>query len=1763
MNPFAVSREVESDYKAFLRSNFRASDSKLRLAFAEALDEPNFLIREPYVSLAAPFELGPSLGQLGLAPEIERRLLDVVFTREPRRPYRHQTDGATRIREGLHTIVATGTGSGKTEAFLMPIIDYAYRHREEPGPKALLLYPMNALAIDQKKRIGDLCRGLGVSYGVYVGSTDRGVGKRPSDAPDEERCTREEFETSPPDLFLTNYQMLEYMLLRNDGRRIFGKHHIQFIVLDEVHSYRGTLGADVALLLRRLKGTLAAANATRSSIVFVGTSATLQKDPDGKRDPAEGVAEFFSRLIGEPTDRSCVITETTTRSARASDQLPPSPAISRAELDTIDLNSEADVRTLAARIQGSEPAEDSLRRLAHAPIAQFLRDRLDSPRGLAAIADDLEQIPERAGVLREHVETEIEATILLGPLFPTDVPQVLPRIHRFVRGMPALLRCVNGECGKLVKEGMVVCPDCGARVKPLLLCRDCGQDYLIYREGDGRTERPQLCFRVDEQRLIQAEDEGSKGVDTATGGAEEAADEEDTGAPGLDEETAHEEEPQLVSGLLERLIERCGGELRLCPKCGAPNEPNADACRADGCGHALNASDVGYMWDRESTCPVCDARYTRGKVLRGLKLSNSPAVAWITRAGMHALPETERKFLIFCDSRQDAAHQARYITGLENQLFARRAIVSALKEAGMPLDMKALAEGLVKAMHRANRFDFNPRTAAGQIRALKLATGVLLGLFVYEAKRRDSLERLGLARVEYPLLTDVVEDSRFAVLCSQLGLASAELLSLVAQVLDAMRTSAGAYLDAIPKAQEDPLREYLSRYTQKASPVGNLAREYGLALARGVGQPVVYADPGEPGRRERAAFTVSPIYGKSTGGPLRALLSRLNLSTDERLEAACSIVQILLDHKLLRYADVGRGKVRTSGLSVPLTAIEVRLADSQAACALCSTIVGNGKAGDRCPKPRCQGRLTTPTMLANSENADVRIVLADESVTLHAEEHSAAIGAEKRDEIETSFQSKRSTENPDPVNVLACTPTLEVGVNIGALEAVAMRNVPPSPANYAQRAGRTGRQTRMGIVHTFAQPRPHDGYFFDHPGEMIAGEIPPPRFNLDNREGIGRHIHSIVLETARLSYDKNLTALIDADGELIQEKFTELTDAIEAGEPAALDRAQAAMSDLRGIDPAWIDERVRETKSLVSDAIMRRAEAVRTAVQRFKVLGVPESEALKREQDRWRRLCLGLRLGTDGDQSAYLPRLLAEASIIPGYAFPRDPGSLTLGYDASAIFANRIQAQREYAPGQIVYARGSRWRVQGIAMFRPDQIGSSGLNLIGYKDCVCGQANPSDQNYCLRPTCKLPLDGKTRLYADVASFYSVEQNVDPLSEEERSQETIDSRPHPMYDGHRVLYNLGDAMGDGLRLVVSEHERITQINHGRSSPRVRAGEVIPYRVCDGCGRAFDPLIEVKLKAKRGQEAPKELRATDAELNHAKSDGCTGHVKDIALGHEFKADTLRIPVPPGLQDAGEAGIRWAWSVGAAIQQGAVRRFALDPDDLNLYVLSSSDPTNPRASEVLLVDDVIGGSGVIQEIVESFQSVARAALEHLADHDCDSSCYRCLRTYRNARYAKHLFWRSALGFLEYAASEGLKRVGEEDLTLEEQDTGAWREALEEGCGSPLELKLLRALRELGIPEPNKQFEIVRPNGSLLSLADFAWPQQRLLVYADGLKYHSTRAGRERDSRITRELQDMGWRVSRYLGSEIWRDPVTCAEQIQASLTKGAASNSGGEAA
>jgi len=1707
MNPLHIARNLRDDYLLLLRTTFAPRQQELRDAFLHEIERDGFLTREPFISLAQPYQHAGPLTML--TGETRRRFEGIAD-----RPFAHQAAACARIVDGKPTVVATGTGSGKTEAFLLPILDHCLRHKGEPGPKALLIYPMNALANDQLRRIRQRLAGSGVSFGRYTGETQL-MGSRLADISDEERWTRAEFRSSPPDLILTNYQMLEYMLLRGDGRDIFKNHRIRFIVLDEVHTYHGALGTDVACLLRRLRSALSTSRPEDPAPLFIGTSATLHAGIEGG-DPRDGIAAFFTRLTDQKTGPEAVIVEESDLPEQPSGLIwPPAPDVPREVLDAFDPTDEQTARRLARLLTGAR--EDDGANLAtlwaRTPLPYVLTQWLREPRSVEEIADLLAQQPGRQGVDREQLLREIEAALLVGPCLAEEHPlRLRPRVHRFLRGLVPFWRCTNPECGKLLGEGIVACDVCGAKSLPLALCRTCGWDFLMARSGgqtlDGelmlpweeRSSSDLTVFLYDRPKtrpeLGDKEDTDEfEGGDTGDVGEEEAAAEATTASPERTETADHDDHVAY-----------------LCPDCLCLSSRAGK--RSCGCRDDRPVRPVLAYRHRGTQCPICEDTYGRYDILTPVSLGNSSALSHVSRALISDLPEDRRKLLVFCDSRQDAAHQARFIQNVEDYLQLRRGVYRLLARDGEQHDYAWLVNGLY---HDRVEGGVLPRrwSRDAQDREKARIEGELLTEFAIFTKVRAGLDRLGLVRVRYAGLDEQLRQSDFGDLCHEHGLDRAEAGRAVAALLDYMRRRRALTHEA--------LQQRLRRGDR-------LSDRYGLTPGQQVGYPIAFVAPGLKSVRARS-YSLVPLWSRGRGAAAQRLWKQLagQEATEHSLEA---VTQWLLTQELLAEVEVGSDAEHGQGLQVNLDRLLVEVAHSYTRCTVCGRIAPNEPPDGVCYRVGCDGHFEQCAGPLGERNLEALNIATDYAPTLRPAEHSAAIGDEQRQKIEDGFMAV-----PPRYNVLACTPTLELGVNIGDLEAVAMRNIPPNPAHYAQRAGRTGRETRMGVVAGFARQRPHDGYFFDHPEEVISGSIPPPRFNLQNLEAVTRHAHSLALEEARIDFPSNLEAFIDDEGNLNESKVQELTRTIRDGCAAARGRALAVFREVL-TEESRVDRILESLPRDVESALWRRAAFIADAVQRMRQIShkVGKTEAEKRAAAGSEELAVRLR--TD-HRYAYLPRLLAEEGILPGYAFPGDPGSLSLGYDPEPVFAGRLQAQREYAPGQVVYLRSQRWRVRGVALHRPGVTRTRGRSEFEFTECpACGLANPAHgHNTCRR--CRAELSGSTARAWDVGAFSASVEEKDAQTEEERLIGKFDVRPHPQRDVPGQGYGLGP-----WQFSLRRQETIWWINHGRFGSDGNA-QAEPFQLCRTCGEMIRVQhgATVQTSTTKSRRRPKK----DPEANRDPHlERCGGQVERLCLGHELRADTLRLFVP-GLVGLGSEGVDWAVSLGYAILQGAIRVFDLDEDDLEPLVLTSRHDNAEGAAEILWIDRVTGGSGILESLVTHFPKVAAAAVQHLDGHDCSRSCYRCLRSYTNQGLHRRLNWRLVFPQLQAAAQEAVEPLEQDPAGPPSTEGPEWEEARAEGCESPQELRLLRAIRASGLPEPVKQHEVRADQGVLITRADFAYLEQRLLIYVDGMEFHSTLSQRIHDTRQTNELQGMGYRVLRFLGPEVHRNAEQCVEQVR----------------
>ena len=363
-----------------------------------------------------------------------------------------------------------------------------------------------------------------------------------------------------------------------------------------------------------------------------------------------------------------------------------------------------------------------------------------------------------------------------------------------------------------------------------------------------------------------------------------------------------------------------------------------------------------------------------------------------------------------------------------------------------------------------------------------------------------------------------------------------------------------------------------------------------------------------------------------------------------------------------------------------------------------------------------------------------------------------------------------------------------------------------------------------------------------------------------------------------------------------------------------------------------------------------------------------------------------------------------------------------------------------------------------------------------------------------------------------------------------------------------------------QLEIREQEDIWFVNHGLKDIRKmeeERGESPGFPLCPVCGDYFKPTDFTKKKPKKSDDDEKDSRSRiDA---HAKR--CTGKIKNdpgYALGHQLRADTLRLIVP-NIATHGDEAVKWAWSFVYATIQGAVRLFEIDSEDIEACVLTKvrkddEGTTHQEVLDILWIDRIVGGSGVLNRLALNFPKVAKAALDHLDGHDCPNSCYRCLRSYRNQWWHKMLDWRLIVPYLRGVTGEHVERIENVEAPAPTTEGPEWEEARKEGCESPQELNLLKAIRADGsLPEPDKQ-HVVYDHNKLLTRADFAYVdcEPKLLIYVDGLAFHSDVRQRVHDNKVTNRLQMMGYRVLRFLGTETHNTRGTCVKQIKEARSK-----------
>src|SRR5579871_179872 len=1750
MQPFVAAEHVKQAYRRYIQTSFPIRREDVRRRFEELIEREQLLWRDPFVSLSRPFARGASFEEL-----VAERVLGSDITTASwgfSNLFRHQADAIRRLSTlsgtPRNTIVATGTGSGKTEAFIVPIVDGCQRNPAPAGVRAVILYPMNALANDQLKRLRVQLAGTGVTFGRYTGDTPqddraaqerRGWLPRPAEAPPEERYYRREIQERPPHILITNYTMLELLLLRKEEQRIFQGIKPRYLVLDEVHTYTGILGAEVACLIRRLKEHT---GLEPGQLVCVGTSATVKSS--GTRGPGEDterarLLDFATELFAEEFPSDAVVDESYAElDPRERTPFAPPPGIRLADFDGFDPDEPECVSRLYQRLTGEQlaAAGEAVYEALHNGIAsrgEFLEleHLLASPSPLSSVIDHIRSWPGREGRNEQSLRAEATALFLLGcvarePGSGLDAaPRFRPKVHLQVRSLAPLNACLS--CEALLTDGRIECTspvhEGSRRSLGFGVCRSCGQDYLLgqFVPPDGScSDGSRLAINhVGRVELHAAEPEAS---DTATlylfAGAGEDA---------------------LPDDAVEESVR--AARFGVCPAClvsrPLKNGQTGGDCDNTVCPSVGEALRVFTGFLGGARCPVCrgQGRGRRPEIITPLRSGAASSVAVLTQSLFPELRPDEKKVLIFADSRQDTAHQAGYLRD-RHQIFTQRQIVYrtlreledegrqavALPDLATTVFLRARAHyGEADAMNLLTPLAARSGDDAGfyepdrvisnaeRDRAIERLRWDLTVEFTDRGTTRYSLEREGLTSVRYAGL-----EEKAAAFAKTAGLDGALAEALLRAVLDCLRLNQAV--------DYPPFRDYLSP--------GADAVKLGIARpTRQTRRPVGF----DATRRYRAeAYEVIAWYRQDKPATYQTAVFDLvhrtlpHLAAEDVTALIDHIVQALGEAGYIKRVEIGRrtvgyGRLTTQAYQLTERLLEVYTAGRRYRCAACGRttayrLIPAGKSEPVCTAYRCKGAVAefTPD---SEENFYVRLYVREAPERLYPMEHSGQLSGEERVVIEQKFREGL-------VNALVCTPTLELGVDIGDLVALLLRNIPPTPSNYAQRAGRAGRRRRIALILSHSGQGPHDSYFFERPEDMIVGAIPPPTFLLGNPVVIARHLNSLILEKLDARIPGNWDDIRTREGHLreaevlrpIEEELRSRLGTIQAAVAHAFVR-ERRLGGLAWLDDSYVRSRIDSFVGAVRHGLdhwCARYREVYDELAKLRQIVRPGPADRAREG----RLMQALE-GLERDQRYYPLSYLAQVGVLPRYGFP---GSTVVVRDAKE--REIVQAAAvgiiEFAPGNVVYVAGRKLRVDRL-IFPTRQDPRQNAETYRYCPHCSFVSSRSLDHEC--EFCKETLSTARYVHYEAARGSDLESI--GYEDEYRDRESYDIATYLCPDHDSPAAGAMTREVDGWRFRYSRLRRVEIYNRGR---RDRAtGGVRPFVVCLECGMWRD-------RAETGTETPSR-----AGMGHLPS--CTVSAwnpddddrieRALHLRASFQGDVVQVT----LGGAVSSDERWVTTFDQALRLGLELELFVGPKEIGSFVREWLED-GVRQRELVIYDTMPGGTGYLRQMVEDLPRIAGRIVEHLLACSCETACYRCLKEFWNQRVHEKLDKRLVIAsFRTLASSVGTPKTPAEDVRFE----------------SFLEARFYKLLADRGLPLPRGQQLVRGTDRRYIVTAHFRYDTQPLVILTDGREFHAASPDQILEDLDRRnQLEFAGHRLLEFTYADVVGSPDAVVETVRRAL-------------
>jgi replicative superfamily II helicase len=1589
-----------------------------------------------------------------------------------RKPYRHQFEAWKALKEtpARSVIVSTGTASGKTECFLFPILDdlvreYEANNRELVGIRALFLYPLNALINSQQERLSAWTSGLdgGVRFCLFNGATPNQVPQKMQDAVPEQVLSRKTLRYSPPPILVTNSTMLEYMLVRKADAPIVqhSQGKLRWIVLDEAHTYLGSNAAEISLLLRRV---MHAFNADPARIRFVATSATIGTG-DGSK---QALQMFLADLAGIDVSQVTVIGGrriTPDLAVQGSDLPMPTPE---------DISVRKDYRSRRNLLERVPQIRRLRKQLGAGPcslseILETFENRVDQ-LACTQILDACSEDPDEAGT---------------QPLLPL-------RGNFFLRTQPGLWACCNRGCagrsGKLTDEswpfGAVYfehrqsCQHCNSLVFDVVTCTDCGEVYLGAHEDvmgtllshswEQRFDSDELKFELDDESDSEESNDESDQIDADANQptrrliCSRAA--TDLVEAYCDTSTTYDlQSGQLASAGLPLTLASVDDSRNRCVCCGGSESASWQQFRPVRLGAAFYLG-VAVPTMLAQTPPMKDTQDQLPMDGRQM-ITFTDSRQGTARFAVRSQLESERNFVrSFVYHKLSHLAQQHVVTSAEikeqktkvAELSAAAAgfpgLLSLLeqetnkldalqKQATMPTASLKWGELIEQLSNQSPlRLWLPEATKLRYRRAIDISTQLsemlLLREFFRRPRRQNSLETMGLATLAYPQL---------------------EACPAPPDWLRAKRT----------QPEWATFLKICVDFAFRGNACVAVRREYlrwiGIRIRpKYMNSPDVIAVP-------RGTVRWPSVRGR--GHRTHRLIEMLQLALE--LNGGdyddLNIVESLLVEAWSQIARSGLLAEDTNGYQLDLEKVEVRLITNAFRCpvtqrvvdaTICGvspyhheqTFVSLGPAQKilmpqlKFPFKRTSGGrvasredvlewLARDELVCTAREAGVwsefHDRIAEESPFFEAAEHSGQMEKSRLIELEKRFRKGKT-------NVLSCSTTMEMGIDIGGLTSIAMNNAPPGPANWLQRAGRAGRrEIARASTLTLCQSQPHGQAVFKNPKWPFTTPIHVPKVSLNSVRIVQRHVNAFLLSRFLAEQSDDSIKLVTRwffleesnEGSRCHHFLTwllttaESQEDVERGINRLVARSSLSTSSLRWI----IDEACRLIKG-----IAERWNTQREAILReLEVMGkVPDDERKLAPEQR----AVTHQLTRHDDE--YLLRELSASGFLPSHGFPiyvlpfvntsveqleaerekrdedRDDSRFMLRSYPSRELAMAI---REYAPGNSVVIDGLSYTSSGLTLhwqLPPADEGFQESQAIRrvWKCNDCGAFGTSDTMVpsCSSETCGSP-DIESWNYIQPSGFAVDIRTGGPNSDD--AEQVYVPPTTPLVSCPEAIWqpmpnpSLGKFRSDANGRILFHSKGA----HGHG-----------FAVCLRCGRASSEHGDATEfpEPPFAEKGPHARLRSGRERDNTKicpgSDGQFSIKRNLWLAGEVGTDVLQIRLrhPSPLKSLIPKSV--AVSLAIAFRLSLSRYLGVEQREIGWTVQDSID-TGTAVRDIFLYDAAAGGAGYVSNAAGLLQDVIRDAQKMLKSCSCDSACHSCLLDFDTQQYADDLSRVSALEWLD----------------------------------------------------------------------------------------------------------------------------------------------------